>query len=247
MNKYYIYCHTNLINNKKYIGLTKQKPEDRWKNGLGYKRQEKFFNAILKYGWDNFKHEILYYGLTEDEASQKEKELIKKFDSYNNGYNADLGGSITNHSPETLEKMRQSMLGKKHSEEIKNKIRKTKEKDSLKVYCVELKKCYNSIGVASKETLTDKSSISKCCKGLMLTAGGYHWEYYDKDLKEKYKTIKSELKNKSKKRVKNITTNKEYNSVKEASLDTNTDASNITKACKGKYKTAGGYQWRFLD
>ena len=28
--------HTNIINNKKYIGITHQKPERRWKNGKGY-------------------------------------------------------------------------------------------------------------------------------------------------------------------------------------------------------------------
>lgn len=32
---YKVYIHTNKLNNKKYIGITKQDPERRWKNGWG--------------------------------------------------------------------------------------------------------------------------------------------------------------------------------------------------------------------
>lgn len=39
---------------KKYIGQTKQKVEKRWNRGKGYKTSSKFYNAINKYGWDNF-------------------------------------------------------------------------------------------------------------------------------------------------------------------------------------------------
>lgn len=55
---YSIYIHLNKINDKKYIGITCKKPEIRWANGLGYKKQP-FWNAITKYGWDNFEHIII--------------------------------------------------------------------------------------------------------------------------------------------------------------------------------------------
>lgn len=56
----YIYMHTNKINNKKYIGQIKQNPERRWREGgKGYVDSPKFWNAIQKYGWDNFEHEII--------------------------------------------------------------------------------------------------------------------------------------------------------------------------------------------
>ena len=81
-NLYCVYCHINLVNNKKYIGITKQRPQDRWReNGKGYQGQTKFWNAIKKYGWDNFEHIILFTNLTLEEANYKEKELIDYFDT----------------------------------------------------------------------------------------------------------------------------------------------------------------------
>ena len=53
-NNYTLYCHTNILNGKKYIGITCQKPKNRWgKNGEGYKFQPKFYNSIVKNGWNN--------------------------------------------------------------------------------------------------------------------------------------------------------------------------------------------------
>lgn len=89
--------HTNKINNKKYIGITSDKPSRRWrKDGSGYKKQH-FSNAISKYGWDNFTHEILFAELTEEEALNKEKELIAKYNTTNPmfGYNITNGGDLS--------------------------------------------------------------------------------------------------------------------------------------------------------
>ena len=54
-----VYMHTNQINNKRYVGITNQKPSYRWRtDGSGYKHQM-FGRAIDKYGWENFSHELL--------------------------------------------------------------------------------------------------------------------------------------------------------------------------------------------
>ena len=92
---YSIYMHCNKINNKKYIGQTSlDPPEKRWKNGYGYNTQM-FFQAIKKYGWDNFEHIILETGLTAEEANIKEKYYIQLYNTMdsNYGYNCTEGGS----------------------------------------------------------------------------------------------------------------------------------------------------------
>lgn len=83
-----------------YIGITSLNPKIRWCNGHGYLsknpdgsyHQPKIAKAILKYGWENFKHEILFENLTEVEAKAKEKELITYYNSYEQGLNCTLGG-----------------------------------------------------------------------------------------------------------------------------------------------------------
>lgn len=89
---YYVYKHTNKNNGKCYIGISCQEPDQRWRSGLGYKDQSKFYGAILKYGWDGFNHEILFSNLSQEEAYTLEKELIAKYNSIENGYNIQSGG-----------------------------------------------------------------------------------------------------------------------------------------------------------
>lgn len=92
---YVVYCHTNLINGKKYIGMTNN-VKRRWRStGAEYKTSKCFYNAILKYGWDNFKHEIIVDKLTEIQAQKLEKYYIKLYTTCDNtkGYNISEGGN----------------------------------------------------------------------------------------------------------------------------------------------------------
>ena len=87
LKNYIVYMHENPTNQKKYIGITNTSPKERWNNGLGYKYNTKFYSDIKKYGWDYFRHETLFTGLTYVEAKQIEDELIRKYDTVNMGYN----------------------------------------------------------------------------------------------------------------------------------------------------------------
>ena len=96
---YYIYKIENLINHKKYIGLTNnvQRRRARHFTDLRCKRHDNSFlqKEFIKYGQDNFSFEVVYQGdITCEEIGEKEKEYIKYYDSYLNGYNQNEGGNF---------------------------------------------------------------------------------------------------------------------------------------------------------
>lgn len=97
---YYVYIHTNKINGKKYCGMTNN-PSNRWRhNGITYKppkgrgNTRPFWNAIVKYGWDNFESTIILETSIRQDAIDKEIEIIDKLKLRDRryGYNVAMGG-----------------------------------------------------------------------------------------------------------------------------------------------------------
>lgn len=137
MNNWSVYCHINKTNNKKYVGITEQKVENRWRNGNGYKNGY-FKNAIKKYGWNNFEHIVLKDNLSQYEAEELEIYYISIWNLTDKsfGYNLCNGGNTSDgykHTNESKEKMRLSHIGlssgsknpmycKCHTEEVKKEI-----------------------------------------------------------------------------------------------------------------------------
>ena len=109
---YTVYMHI-CPNNKKYIGITGQKPKKRWRNGFNYRNCILFNRAIKKYSWENIQHKILYEHLTKEEAEQKEIELIAFYKSNHieHGYNVESGGNCT------------GMLSNKQKEKISKSLK----------------------------------------------------------------------------------------------------------------------------
>lgn len=93
-----IYCFTNLVNNKKYIGqsinIEKRVKEHFWKSSLDkdISYNSLLHKAIRKYGKDSFKVEILLICSIE-EIDQKEKDFIALYKTIAPfGYNILNGG-----------------------------------------------------------------------------------------------------------------------------------------------------------
>uniref|UniRef100_UPI0040279BF8 hypothetical protein n=1 Tax=Lachnospira eligens TaxID=39485 RepID=UPI0040279BF8 len=83
-----------------------------------------FYNAIKKYGWDNFTHEVVYSNLNKQAADKLEKELIHKYNSIEEGYNLKEGGSRGELSTKSLAKMSESLKrGYSEFPERREKIR----------------------------------------------------------------------------------------------------------------------------
>ena len=92
----YIYCITNKITQKRYIGQTAKSVEQRMKTHKATYRKKRTWNfplyrAMRKYGFDNFIPEILEE-CSEEDLNAREVYWIDFFDTYFNGYNATYGG-----------------------------------------------------------------------------------------------------------------------------------------------------------
>lgn len=92
----YVYQIVNKINGKTYIGITNN-PKRRWDNEKRFpsnpKKRQVIQSAIHKYGVNNFEFQILYKGLTIEQAVEIERDLIsQKGTLVPNGYNVSPGG-----------------------------------------------------------------------------------------------------------------------------------------------------------
>lgn len=84
----YVYKITNLKNHKSYVGYTKRKDvldriNEHFSPSIYENNNRPFYNAIKKYGRDNFTYDILYEGDNEEQTLLKEIEFIKLFGDYN--------------------------------------------------------------------------------------------------------------------------------------------------------------------
>lgn len=115
-----IYMITNNLNNKKYIGQTIRGFFERYneyKSDLNNKNKSNniyLYNSFVKYGFENFKFEIIDTAKSIDELNKKEIQYIKKYNTTNRefGYNLHDGGRNSPLSIETREKMSISRKGK---------------------------------------------------------------------------------------------------------------------------------------
>lgn len=226
-NKYCVYMHKNKMNGKVYIGKTINY-KNRWRTkGIAYKPDKNrnqnvpFWNAICKYGWDNFEHIILVEGLTDEEANKIEKEYIIKYNSREKeyGYNVAEGGN----GGRIYKEHPKGMKGKKHSEEKKEQQRDLMKKLNEEGKCGSnwenghpkgfLGKHHNE---ETKKTMTLKAveSIKKKVKAILPNGEEKEFNSVTQAFKElkisnriAYKLLNS---GEPYKVSKNVTTNREY-------------------------------------
>lgn len=171
---YRIYRYTNTLNGMKYVGSTSCKYQSNRSgaNGINYiKMCRKFGEAILEFGWVNFKYEVLEDGLTKEEAEVKEQYWIEKENSiWPNGYNLEAGGK-DGHSVNEDTKRRMSEKRKKKSYGCKPVSQYTK--DGL------FMAGYSSATEASRKTGLNQGGITKCCRNYYgrKSYGGFVWRY----------------------------------------------------------------------
>ena len=232
METYCVYCHI-APDGRRYIGVTKRKPEKRWNYGRGYRENQYFTRAIEKYGWCNFRHIILCEKLTRQGASELEKKFISFYQTTDRskGFNLELGGlnSEKELSEETKRKIGDSHRGRYTPAQVEA----TKHRrDPHYRHSDEIKKLIGDCHRGKPLTDEHKKKLSEAHKGIKPSA--YNLELLRKS------NIKS---------VDQFTLDGDYvathESIRGAAKSIGALEQCISACCRGKAKTAGGYVWRY--
>lgn len=244
---YTVYKHTT-PSEKVYIGITKRKPEHRWKRGNGYKDNEHFYRAIRKYGWDNLSHEIVADGLAKQQACDLEIELIAKYDSTNpdKGYNHSTGGEYgalgVHPSVETRRKLSEANKGIHRSAETR---RKDSEARKGKHLSVETRRKLSELHRGGIPWNKGKHFSLEARKKMSESHKGANNQNYGKHRSAETRRKISEAQSKS---VVCVETGKQYASTREAAKAIGQrNNGHISSVCRGIRKTAGGYHWKYVE
>ena len=198
---YTVYRLKNVVTGKNYIGMTSLEPKRRWCKRYWGKMKEAIKEFPLDLCW---KKSIEFQTPNKEQALELESELMKWYDSVENGYNtSEYGGSSYKRTEETKRKMSDAMTGRTFSEESKKKmseaktgekhpnfgkhlseehrkkISESKPKNPVLQFSKngELIAEYPSTMEASRQTGCNQGHICLCCKGKRKTTGGYIWKY----------------------------------------------------------------------
>lgn len=236
-----VYFHTNIDNNKVYVGITSQKIASRWgKNGKNYLEkkkdgnffQPKFAKAILKYGWEGFTHTIFAEGLSRDEACLMEMTLIALYDSVENGYNITKGGEGTIGiviSEEGRRHMSELFKGKRMSPETEFKVGHSFTPEVLQ-----------KLSDAKK----GKPSWNKGLKGFN---AGEKNVMKRPEVRAKFKGAK----NVSARKIIQLDMDgnfiKEWDYMSQVQEELSFNVANLTACCRGRIKSAYGYKWKYAS
>lgn len=271
---YCLYRHTS-PSGKTYIGITRREPKSRWGvNGSGYLRNQAypFSRAILKYGWNNIKHEILFNDLTPEKAKQFEMHLIAFYKMLRLSYNVTDGGDGVIGV--------KGMLGKKWTEEAKVKLRNSLKGKlsgsknpmygkrgklspvfgkrgrlspmSKKVYqyskCGAFIKEWDSIVDVNNELGYTRSVISAACNNKAPSAYGYKWSHlspdeYVPDLLDYH--FMSGRNRRVYQYDENFNLIRQWESTMDIQRELGYSNSYISTTCRGKTKKAYGFIWSY--
>lgn len=237
-----------------YVGITKRNPILRWKNGKGYKENPLFHNAIQKYGWNCFDHEIIATGLTEEEACHMERFLISSLYLQNDqfGYNLKDGGTECTLTEDTKIKIGNALRGRVQSNEVRTKQSEAHKGKKLSPEHAK------AISKANKGRPRTKKEMDAAKRNGLKMSGDNHWTRRLGGIKEESKQkISSSLRNyysthaqhkpTNMKKIIQVETGIIFDSIEDAARAVSACRSQISEAAVGiKRKTAKGYHWRFI-
>ncbi len=147
--------------------------------------------------------------------------------------------------PNEREKLRISNKRYEDSKTDEQKLQDILIQNSKKVFQYDLDMNligeYPSLNYASKMSGCASSNIGKCCKHKVRTVGGFIWRFEgDNRGMRNHRNAKSIIQYDM-----DMNFIKEYSSVKNAAESIGSSPSVISACCKGKYKSSGGFIWKY--
>ena len=255
----FIYCFTNLINQKKYIGSScSTDPQRRYSQHMYFvnhpdseKGQYPLYCAIRKYGIENFSYTILEYlsdKISEEQVRKIEyKYLIDNNTLVPNGYNQTLNTLHPLNDIKTYEKMKETK---------RNKAKRIAELDENK----KIVQIWRSIVDCAEQTGYNEKHLASCCRGERKTTNGKSFCWVDDNdnliipeyHRDPYKGEKGTTQiQSSSRKVAKMNKNNEilqvYDTLALAARENNCDSSGISKVCRGLRNTCGGYYWKYVE
>jgi len=168
MNIYTIYRATCVTTGKSYYGFDSNWPTRKNNHESIYKknkRNTKFYNAICKYGWNDFIWEIIYQSKEyEHTLNFMEPYFIKEGNTLNFGYNMTPGGDgkKLGSKDSDVTKMKKSLahIGKKLSQETIQKMLISKKGYKHSIETIEKLRQFR---IGKEPTNKGTKSIRCCC------------------------------------------------------------------------------------
>lgn len=227
-NNYCVYEHIT-PSNKRYIGITKQSPEKRWKNGKGYELCTAFNRAIKKYGWENITHNIIASSLTKDEACKLEQHYIALYDTANpqHGYNLTSGGE--NYTPNDEWRNRASKAHLDYYSNNPDAKAKISKRQTGKTA---------SVSTRAKMSESRKKYIAMHPEVRERCGASFRGKKRSKENCEKLKVA-------NQKKVKCVETGTIFHSVQEAANFANVCRTSVSNYLTGRSKNCGGYHFEY--
>ena len=111
-----VYCITNTVNGKKYIGQTIQEPEKRIRRHFTTKQRSYLSRAVREYGKSAFLYEIVEDNIPHEHLAARERYWVAHLDTMSpNGYNLTSGGErVKIVSANTRKKLSDALKGEKN-------------------------------------------------------------------------------------------------------------------------------------